>query len=134
MPIWFWKIMYIPDRFNHLYGIPLIMEVGSLNTKIGFAGKDRPDVIAPSVLFLIYCSMYKLTKIMVKRLSLISFKALRRRVVILKVFLRIVLLMIGRDFRYWRILIWGRSCSWHLRCVLFSILSLLLVVKNIVKN
>lgn len=24
------------------------MEVGSLNTKIGFAGKDRPDVIAPS--------------------------------------------------------------------------------------
>lgn len=40
--------MYIPDRFNHLYGIPLIMEVGSLNTKIGFAGKDRPDVIAPS--------------------------------------------------------------------------------------
>lgn len=41
--------MYIPDRFNHLYGIPLIMEVGSLNTKIGFAGKDRPDVIAPSV-------------------------------------------------------------------------------------
>ena len=92
--------MYIPDRFNHLYGIPLIMEVGSLNTKIGFAGKDRPDVIAPSVLFLIYCSMYKLTKIMARRLSLISFKALLRRVVILKVFLRIVLLMIGMDFRY----------------------------------
>jgi len=45
--------MYIPDRFNHLYGIPLIMEVGSLNTKIGFAGKDRPDVIAPSVPFFI---------------------------------------------------------------------------------
>jgi actin-related protein len=41
--------MYIPDRFNHHYGIPLIMEVGSLNTKIGFAGKDKPDVIAPSV-------------------------------------------------------------------------------------
>ena len=53
LPIWFWKIMYIPDRFNHLYGIPLIMEVGSLNTKIGFAGKDRPDVIAPSVPFFI---------------------------------------------------------------------------------
>lgn len=31
--------MYIPQGFNHLYGIPLIMEVGSLNTKIGFAGK-----------------------------------------------------------------------------------------------
>lgn len=46
--------MYIPDRFNHLYGIPLIMEVGSLNTKIGFAGKDRPDVIAPSVPFINY--------------------------------------------------------------------------------
>lgn len=45
--------MYIPDRFNHLYGIPLIMEVGSLNTKIGFAGKDRPDVIAPSVPFIL---------------------------------------------------------------------------------
>lgn len=30
------------------------MEVGSLNTKIGFAGKDRPDVIAPSVRTLIY--------------------------------------------------------------------------------
>lgn len=41
--------MYIPQGFNHLYGIPLIMEVGSLNTKIGFAGKERPDVIAPSV-------------------------------------------------------------------------------------
>lgn len=40
--------MYIPQGFNHLYGMPLIMEVGSLNTKIGFAGKDRPDVIAPS--------------------------------------------------------------------------------------
>jgi actin-related protein len=43
--------MYIPQGFNHLYGIPLIMEVGSLNTKIGFAGKDRPDLIAPSVPF-----------------------------------------------------------------------------------
>jgi hypothetical protein len=43
------KIMYIPQGFNHLYGIPLIMEVGSLNTKIGFAGKERPDIIAPSV-------------------------------------------------------------------------------------
>lgn len=31
--------MYIPQGFNHMYGIPLIMEVGSLNTKIGFAGK-----------------------------------------------------------------------------------------------
>lgn len=41
--------MYIPQGFNHLYGIPLIMEVGSLNTKIGFAGKERPDLIAPSV-------------------------------------------------------------------------------------
>ena len=41
--------MYIPERFNHQYGIPLIMEVGSLNTKIGYAGKDRPDIIAPSV-------------------------------------------------------------------------------------
>lgn len=41
--------MYIPQGFNHLYGIPLIMEVGSLNTKIGFAGKERPDVVAPSV-------------------------------------------------------------------------------------
>ena len=41
--------MYIPERFNHLYGIPLIMEVGSLNTKIGYAGKDRPDIVAPSV-------------------------------------------------------------------------------------
>ena len=45
--------MYIPDRFNHHYGIPLIMEVGSLNTKIGFAGKDKPDVIAPSVYFIL---------------------------------------------------------------------------------
>lgn len=43
--------MYIPQGFNHLYGIPLIMEVGSLNAKIGFAGKDRPDLIAPSVSF-----------------------------------------------------------------------------------
>lgn len=42
-------IMYIPQGFNHANGIPLIMEVGSLNTKIGFAGKDRPDVVAPSV-------------------------------------------------------------------------------------
>lgn len=41
--------MYIPERFNHLYGIPMIMEVGSLNTKIGYAGKDKPDIIAPSV-------------------------------------------------------------------------------------
>lgn len=41
--------MYIPQGFNHLYGIPLIMEVGSLNTKIGFAGKERPDLVAPSV-------------------------------------------------------------------------------------
>jgi hypothetical protein len=41
--------MYIPQGFNHLYGIPLIMEVGSLNTKIGFAGKERPDLIVPSV-------------------------------------------------------------------------------------
>lgn len=51
--------MYIPDRFNHLYGIPLIMEVGSLNTKIGFAGKDRPDVIAPSVRLCFIFSMFK---------------------------------------------------------------------------
>ena len=41
--------MYIPQGFNHMYGIPLIMEVGSLNTKIGFAGKERPDILAPSV-------------------------------------------------------------------------------------
>lgn len=41
--------MYIPQGFNHLYGIPLIMEVGSLNTKMGFAGKERPDLVAPSV-------------------------------------------------------------------------------------
>ena len=41
--------MYIPQGFNHLYGIPLILEVGSLNTKIGFAGKEKPDLITPSV-------------------------------------------------------------------------------------
>jgi actin-related protein len=40
--------MYIPHGFNHQYGIPLIMEVGSLNSKIGFAGKERPDAIVPS--------------------------------------------------------------------------------------
>lgn len=50
--------MYIPERFNHQYGVPLIMEVGSLNTKIGFAGKDRPDVLAPSVLIML-SSTYK---------------------------------------------------------------------------
>ena len=43
------ETMYIPQGFNHMYGIPLIMEVGSLNTKIGFAGKERPDLFAPSV-------------------------------------------------------------------------------------
>ena len=64
--------MYIPDRFNHLYGIPLIMEVGSLNTKIGFAGKDRPDIIAPSVL-LNLSSMSKSTRSQEKRHNLISF-------------------------------------------------------------
>lgn len=50
--------MYIPQGFNHLYGIPLIMEIGSLNTKIGFAGKDKPDLIAPSV-FISSLSMFK---------------------------------------------------------------------------
>lgn len=40
--------MYIPPGFNHQYGIPLIMEVGSLNAKMGFAGKERPDAIVPS--------------------------------------------------------------------------------------
>jgi actin-related protein len=40
--------MYIPQGFNHQYGIPLIMEVGSLNSKIGFAGKEKPDAIVPS--------------------------------------------------------------------------------------
>ena len=59
--------MYIPDRFTHQYGIPLIMEIGSLNTKIGFAGKDRPDVIAPSVRNCSSFSMYKSIKKMVKR-------------------------------------------------------------------
>ena len=59
--------MYIPDRFTHQYGIPLIMEIGSLNTKIGFAGKDRPDVIAPSVTNFSSFSMFKSIKKMVKR-------------------------------------------------------------------
>ena len=58
--------MYIPQGFNHLYGIPLIMEVGSLNTKIGFAGKERPDVIAPSVSWNPY-SMFRLIRIPAKK-------------------------------------------------------------------
>lgn len=59
--------MYIPDRFTHQYGIPLIMEVGSLNTKIGFAGKDRPDVIAPSVIFIKLFSLSNQIKIQDKK-------------------------------------------------------------------
>ncbi len=79
------RIMYIPDRFNHLYGIPLIMEVGSLNTKIGFAGKDRPDVIAPSVPSIL-SSMFKSTKSTERRPNLIFFKARLNNNAIPKVF------------------------------------------------
>jgi actin-related protein len=60
--------MYIPQGFNHMYGIPLIMEVGSLNTKIGFAGKERPDLVAPSVPPSTL-STFRSTAPMVKRLN-----------------------------------------------------------------
>lgn len=43
--------MYIVPKCNNQYGIPVILEIGSLNTRIGFAGKDRPDTVVPSVLF-----------------------------------------------------------------------------------
>lgn len=77
------------------------MEVGSLNTKIGFAGKDRPDVVAPSVhLFPYLFSMCKLIKLTGKRLSLTSFRALLKRAAIHRVYWKIVSLTIGRDFRY----------------------------------
>lgn len=92
--------MYIPDRFNHQYGIPLIMEIGSLNTKIGFAGKDRPDVIAPSVPTLFILSMFRRISSMVKSSNLIFSNLLLKKDAILKVFSKIVLLKIGRDFKY----------------------------------
>lgn len=41
--------MYIPQKYNSQLGIPIILEFGSLNTRAGFAGKDRPDAIVPSV-------------------------------------------------------------------------------------
>lgn len=41
--------MFNPLKSNSECGIPVILEFGSLNTRVGFAGKDRPDVIVPSV-------------------------------------------------------------------------------------
>jgi|JI6StandDraft_1071083.scaffolds.fasta_scaffold08973_9 actin-related protein len=41
--------MFIPNKSSNS-GIPVILEFGSLNTRAGFAGKDRPDAVVPSVL------------------------------------------------------------------------------------
>ena len=46
--------MYIPPKYNSQYGIPIILEFGSLNTRVGFAGKDRPDAVVPSVNIIIH--------------------------------------------------------------------------------
>ncbi len=52
------EYMYTPHGYSSQFGIPVIMEVGSLNTKIGFAGRDRPDSITPTVSSLL-SSMYR---------------------------------------------------------------------------
>lgn len=41
--------MFIPPKPSGNLVIPVILEIGSLNTRTGFAGKDRPDSIVPSV-------------------------------------------------------------------------------------
>lgn len=43
------SIMFIPPKPSGNFVIPVILEIGSLNTRAGFAGKDRPDSIVPSV-------------------------------------------------------------------------------------
>lgn len=107
--------MYIPERFNHLYGIPLIMEVGSLNTKIGYAGKDRPDIVAPSVPTS-SCSMSRPTRRPERRLNLISTSHSPKKTAILRLSWRTASSRIGRDFRHWQILTWAKRCSSHHRC------------------
>jgi actin-related protein len=42
--------MFIPAKSTSSCGIPIIHEFGSLNTRAGFAGKDRSDAVVPSVL------------------------------------------------------------------------------------
>lgn len=92
--------MYIPQGFNHLYGIPLIMEVGSLNTKIGFAGKERPDLIAPSVSWKL-SSMSKSINLQDKRLKWIFIIHMQNKIATPKVFYRIASSMIGKGFKHW---------------------------------
>ena len=91
--------MYIPDRFTHQYGIPLIMEVGSLNTKIGFAGKDRPDVVAPSGLKII-SSMCRSIGRQGRRQSWIFTKASLKKTVTHNQFYKIALSKIGKGSKH----------------------------------
>lgn len=125
--------MYIPQGFNHLYGIPLIMEVGSLNTKIGFAGKDRPDLIAPSVPFNLP-SMSRSIKLQVKRHSLTSTAPWQEKTQTLKVFWRVASSTIGKDSKHSATSLWGRNSLSILQNTLCSISSLLSVANNTGKN
>lgn len=125
--------MYIPQGFNHLYGIPLIMEVGSLNTKIGFAGKERPDLIAPSVSWRLF-SMSKSINPLAKRFKWISITRSQRKTAIPKVFCRIASLTIGKDFKHWLDPPWPKNYWLIPHSTHSSILSLHWAARSTVKN
>ena len=40
--------MFIPNKRGKGYKVPIVFEFGQLNTRAGFAGKDSPDIIAPT--------------------------------------------------------------------------------------
>jgi len=46
--LFFYNLMFIPNKRGRNYKIPIVFEFGSLNTRAGFAGKDSPDVILPT--------------------------------------------------------------------------------------
>ena len=125
--------MYIPERFNHLYGIPLIMEVGSLNTKIGYAGKDRPDGIAPSVTYW-WFSMSRLINRQGRSITLISIRLSVDKIVTLNRSYKIVSSRIGKGSKLWPITISIKKYSLPPKIVLCSTLSPHLAANSIGKN